>query len=454
MAPLDYLIATTQQLVDAKKAGDERGVLDALHNVAHAHVRSEQYDKAIAVEKGAMVTAQKLQDRPAELDCLEKIFDIHRASGSWEGAMEAALDAQKSFQALQDKSGEVRALCLLSKAHQLRAELELADGKAVELDGDVLKFAQEAQELAAESGDPVAQGYALLRLAEAHEASGEGSLALSECAKASSILQQADDMVGLGASCITLADMLLGRRDFVKAVEVATTASEALEAAGDSVGWAKSLERLAEAHVERSQFADASVCLMNVVNIYRQWEHIRDTGGRLMKSAAVYVQACRSGEQCPGWQHKQAVSNARDAAVIFEELGQYQDQAAALIMVGEVHMAKDSPSNAVGVVRRAITVYRAHNDVAGIRSATMMVAQIQFARAQSAALAGENVKADQYYSEAAATAQELILNATNWEPADAQTADEARGLQNAIKECHNLLKPALNASGAGAGSRR
>eukprot|EP00930_Biecheleria_cincta_P038360 TRINITY_DN26364_c0_g1_i1.p1 TRINITY_DN26364_c0_g1~~TRINITY_DN26364_c0_g1_i1.p1 ORF type:complete len:1262 (-),score=317.49 TRINITY_DN26364_c0_g1_i1:101-3793(-) len=384
-----------------RDVGDNRGeALALLREVASAYIAKKDVESALKVASAALRLLRSAEDLPGEVDALQSTARIHIVRGDTEPALRLLQEAVGLCRDSSDVSEEVDAHILTCDVWLQRSSLADAESSA-----------RAALDLAKNRGHQVAQARSQLSLAKVRVAEQNFGQAATEAQAAAAIFKTLNhtrsEIVALCSAWSALVSS--GKAGAEQAGEAAKKASAEFQAKADMQRAGEALLEASRAQLVAGKAEDASVSATSAVKIFKDLGHTkleaealwcvvdaeksRDRQASAVKAAVEVVslfkqrgdlqgQADATGRLAKAYldsgSPKEAISELREARLLYQRLGVAQPgEASLLLQIGvQAHMKLDDPPRAIALCEEAVGLYRLIGDRVGEAAALQAAVQV------------------------------------------------------------------------------
>lgn len=383
-----------------RDVGDNRGeALALLREVASAYIAKNDIESALKVASAALRLLRAAEDLPGEVDALQSTAKIHMVRGDTEPALRLLQEAVGLCRDSSDVLEEVDAHISTCDVWLQRSSLADAESSA-----------KAALDLAKNRGHQLAQARSQLSLAKVRMAEQAFGSAATEAQAAAVIFKTLNQKRGeIGALCSAWSALVSsGKAGAGEAGEAAKKASAEFQAKADMQRAGEALLEASRAQLAAGKAEDASASATSAVKIFKDLGHTKLEAAALWSvvdaeksrdrqaavKAAVEVvslfkqrgdlqgQAGATGglakAYLDGGSPKEAISEVREARLLYQKLGLAQPgEASLLLQIGvQAHMTLDDPPRAVALCEEAVGLYRQIGDRVGEAAALQAAVQV------------------------------------------------------------------------------
>lgn len=325
------------------ESGNKRLEALSLHWMSQAHAAMGDLDAALQDADESLDIHLELKDRKMEAFELVSMAHLHLQKGvssSFERAISDAEDALEIHQTMtQPTDKEVSAFGALFQVYSVKGDKRRA-----------LRTAREAVKRFKAVGNKRAEGEALDMLTSAYVATGQYGDALDAAERALGIFQDSGHQQLEAKLSSIISGLHLQMAQFDRALQHGEDAAMLFrETGGETTEKSGAMFNIVESHMQKKDFATA---LQSASEMRHHFQKDSDTKGE----AAALMCMCQVSSHME--KHDDAVSWATRAQVMLGEGGFQYGEGAALRMLAEVLAKKDEHKQAIRAAERSRTIFR------------------------------------------------------------------------------------------------
>jgi len=349
---MDGLEIMETELNLARASGDLRRELNAYRKIALLNVSQGKSDEALRATADAAAVMKAAADLPGEAAAMQLLAEVNGMLRNHDEALKAILQARTLFHQAKDVKGEVGAL-------QMAAQIYETNGMAKE----ALASCHEVRKVYKEAGWKEEEASTLMDLSPVLLHKRGPWEAMSTAKEAVALYREMKDREGEANAMIILASFQVPS----EAMRTVKVARQTFQELGHSGGEAQALEVTAKLHIHQDHMDGALECCREAVEITQKAADRLGEAKATEVLAIVHLELAKKESDLEGKVGEKVVDDAlwvsMQSLALWEELGDFAGQAAALLQLSQLHRLSKDGKLALDTAKAALDISQKLDDM-------------------------------------------------------------------------------------------